>query len=202
MNRTVRFRLVCSVLSALLLVVGIRQLVEPVLTSMDPLLGTSQLSCTPCRIDTDPVRLLDRPLWKQGWQIEGVNQRIEQKLDEPRVQWLLIAATAAVALPLCLMFVSLGMAMRSFGRRGLASDAPRWLRLAALSALGWTLMVPVSRSLRAWALDSTISGVDSFRLPIDFYQLVTGVVIAGAALATVWALEEALIIQRDLDEYV
>lgn len=202
MSRAARFRVVCHFLSALLLITGLRQLVDPALTAVDPLLGTAQLSCSPCRVDLDPVRLLDRPLWKRAWQDSGIDERIQLKLVQPNVRRLLIGATAALAIPLCVMFVSLSIAVRRFARNGFASRATRWLRLSALSALIWTLMGPVSRSMRAWAMDSTISGAENFRVPIDFYHLISGALIAGMAWAAAWALQEAVEIQRDLDEYV
>jgi hypothetical protein len=141
-------------------------------------------------------------LRKWGWQTAGVEARISARVQERRVHGLLFASSLALALPRFLLFLSLAIAVRRFARRGFASNAAKWLRLSAWSALGWGLMGPVSRSFQALALDAVYTGTDRFRFPIDIFHVVTGVVIAGVVLATIWALEEAVEIQRDLAEYV
>jgi hypothetical protein len=54
----------------------------------------------------------------------------------------------------------------------------------------------------ALALDAVFTGADQFRLPVDFYHLARGLMIAGAALAAVWVLQEGAEHQDDLDRYV
>jgi hypothetical protein len=201
-DRARRFRLACNLLSILLLLIALRQLLEPALTAINPVLGTAEFSCSPCRIEQDPVRLLDAPLRKWGWQTPGVDARIIERVQTAKVHWLLTASALSVALPLFLLFLSLAIAVRRFAQRGFASNAANWLRLAGWSALAWGLMGPVSRSFQALALDAVFTGADRFRLPIDFFHVITGVVIAGIILAAIWALEEAVEIQRDLADYV
>lgn len=125
-----------------------------------------------------------------------------ERAREPRVHRLLFASPLALALPRFLLFLSLVVAVRRFARRGFASNAAKWLRVAGWSALAWALMGPVSRSFQALALDAVYTGADRFRLPVDLFHVLTGVVIAGVVFATVWALEEPVEIQRDLAEYV
>jgi hypothetical protein len=56
--------------------------------------------------------------------------------------------------------------------------------------------------MRASAFDVVITGVERFRLPIDFYDLIQGILIAGAALVAIWAVEEAMTIQSSAEEIV
>jgi hypothetical protein len=78
----------------------------------------------------------------------------------------------------------------------------KWLRLSAFSALLWALAGPVARSMKASAFDVVLTGVERFRLPVDFYSLIQGILIAGAALVALWAIEEALMIQSSAEDYV
>jgi hypothetical protein len=202
MSRAKRFQLACNTLALLMLLVGLRQLVDPVLALKNPLLSTAQLSCSPCSYETDPVRLLDVPLQKRAWQTEGAEERILERLKEPRVYWLVFASEAVRAIPLFLLFVGLAAGIRSFAAAGFSPAVMKWLRLSAFSALLWALAGPVARSMKASAFDVVLTGVEKFRLPVDFYSLIQGILIAGAALVALWAIEEALMIQSSAEDYV
>jgi hypothetical protein len=182
--------------------VGLRQLVDPVLAFADPLLATAQLNCSPCAYEIDPVRLLDRPLQKQAWQTEGIEQRIAQRLQEPHVPWLVFGSEAVRSIPLFLLFLGLAVGIRSFAAAGFSRTSMKWLRLSAVAAIVWAAAGPVSRSMRASAFDVVITGADKFRFPVDFYGLIQGILIAGAALVALWAIEEAVTIQSSEEEYV
>lgn len=202
MTRATRFRIVCNSLAVLMLLVGIRQLVDPALSLYDPLLGSAQLNCSPCRYDLDPVRLLDQPLQRDAWQTPGIDTRILGRLQLAEVRWLLFAAELVRSLPLFVFFVGLAGGIRSFARAGFTSLSLRWLRLAAAASLVWALAGPVSRSFRALALDAAITGMERFRLPVDFYDLLQGLMLSGAALVALWAVEEAIGIRSSLEDYV
>jgi hypothetical protein len=182
--------------------VGLRQLVDPVLAFADPLLATAQLNCSPCAYEIDPVRLLDRPLQKQAWQTEGIEQRIAQRLQEPHVPWLVFGSEAVRSIPLFLLFLGLAVGIRSFAAAGFSRTSMKWLRLSAVAAIVWAAAGPVSRSMRASAFDVVITGAEKFRFPVDFYGLTQGILIAGAALVALWAIEEAVTIQSSEEEYV
>jgi hypothetical protein len=202
MTKARRLRTVCNLLAAFLLIVALRQLVDPVLTAIDPLLGTAELNCSPCAYETDPIRLLDRPLRDEGWAAPDVAAKILERLESPRVRGLLLLSSIAAALPLSLAFVFLALALRSFVGSGFRSGAARWLRWTAGAAVLWAAMGPVSRGLGALALDAVFTGADQIRLPVDFYHLARGLMMAGAALAAVWVLQEGAEQQDDLEQYV
>jgi hypothetical protein len=202
MNRATRFRLVCNGLALLMLLVGTRQLVDPILALADPLLATAQLNCSPCAYDIDPVRLLDRPLQRQAWQLGGVEQRILERLQEPHVPWLVFGSEAVRSIPLSVLFLALALGIRGFAAAGFSPGSIRWFRVSAVTALVWTAAGPVSRSMRASAFDVVLTGAEKFRFPIDFYSLIQGILIAGAALVALWAVEEATALRSSAEDYV
>ena len=202
MARNNRLRRTCSVLAALLALVALRQLVDPVLIAIDPVLGTAELNCSPCRYETDPIRLLDPTIRDEAWRTPGVEARILERLEVARVRRLLLLAATMAALPLCLLFIFLALALRSFAKSGFRSGAERWLRLTAGAALLWAVTGPLSRGFGALALDAVFTGIDRFTVSVDLYHLARGVLIAGAALAVIWVLREGAEHQDDLDRYV
>ena len=202
MSRATRFKLVCNGLALLMLLVGLRQLVTPAASLSDPLLATARLNCSPCAYEKDPIRLLDPPLQKRGWRTPGVEQRILERLRMPGVHWLVAGSEAVRAVPLFLLFLGLAAGIRSFAAHGFTRRLVRWFRLSAAAAVLWSLSGPVSRSMRAWAFDPVLTGVERFRFPIDFYSLIQGMLIAGAALVALWAIEEAMAIRSDAEDFV
>jgi hypothetical protein len=186
----------------IMLLVGLRQLVDPLLVAADPLYGSAQMNCPPCTYQLDPVRLLDPPLQKRAWQTAGMEQRILQRLEVPHVPWLLFAAEAARSVPLFVLFLGLAAGIRGFAKAGFTRQSMLWFRLSAAAAFAWTLAGPISRSMRAAAFDKIFTGVDQFRLPVDFYDLIQGILISGAALVAIWAIEEAMAIRSNLEDYV
>jgi hypothetical protein len=182
--------------------VGLRQLVDPALILIDPRLGSAQLNCSPCEYQTDPVRLIDPLLQKRAWQTPGIEQRILDRLQLPHVPWLLFAAEAVRSIPLFFLFVGLALGIRSFAKTGFTSSSVRWFRLAAVASLVWALAGPVSRGFRASAFDAAVTGVEKFRFAVDLYDLLQGVMISGAALVALWAVEEAMTMRSNLEDYV
>jgi hypothetical protein len=202
MTRNKRFKTLCNVLALFLLIVALRQLVDPVLTAIDPVLGTAELNCSPCRYETDPVRLMDPTIRAEAWATPGLEARIVERLELPRVRLLLLLASATAYVPLCLVFLFLTLALRSFAESGFRSGAERWLKLTAGAALLWAVAGPLSRGFGTLALDAVLSGHDRFRIVLDMYHLARGLMIAGAALAVIWVLREGAEHQDDLDRYV
>jgi hypothetical protein len=97
------------------------------------------------------------------------------------------------------MFLSLALAFNSLARAGFNSVAVRWIRRAALSALLWTLAQPLAMSIRWTAMSPITHGRELGHIVFDGEALIVGTLIAGAAWVAVWAFEEALVMQRDLE---
>ena len=201
-RRARRFRLVCHGLAVLFLAIGLARLVTSVLPLVDPVLTTARIECDPCTIRTDPVLLLAPGMARQeGWRT-GAQERIVERVGRPDVRLMLFSAQALRAIPFFVMFLALALALRSFARSGFNAAAVRWLRRAALGAVGWTLAQPVSMSIRWTALSPITHGRDLTHVVFDGNELVVGMLIAGAVWVAVWVLEEAVVMKRDLEEYV
>jgi hypothetical protein len=183
--------------------VGAARLGSSLLPLIDPLLSTARLDCDPCRLRTDPVLLLDQTEARQkAWQTPGRERQIIEQISKPKVRLMLFVAQVVRALPFFVMFLALAMALRSFAQAGFNPAAVRWIRRAALGAIVWTLAEPVAMSIRWTALSPITHGRDSVHLVLGGNELILGTLIAGAAWVVGWALEEALGMQRDLEEYV
>lgn len=193
----------CSGLAALFLVIGVVRLAASALPLVDPLLTTAQYECNPCLVRTDPILLIESDSARQrAWRTPGTEERILERIARFDVKLMLFLAQAARGIPFFAMFLALAIAMRSFQRRGFNAAAVRWIRRGALAAVVWTLAQPVAMSLRWTALSPITHGRELRHIVFDGDALILGILIAGAAWVVAWALEEALVIQRDLEEYV
>lgn len=202
-SRARRFRLLCYALAAAFLTIGFIRLAASALPLIDPLLTTAQYECDPCGIRTDPVQLLEPEAARQkAWRTPGSAERIVERIRLPEVKLMLFAAQAVRAVPFFVLFLGLALALRSFARTGFGSTGVRWIRRAALGAVAWTLAQPVSMSIRWTAFSPVTHGRELRHIVIGSEELIVGILIAGAAWVVLWALEEALALQRDLEGYV
>lgn len=202
-KRATRFRLVCYSLAMLLLAIGIARLAASALPLVDPLLTTARYECNPCVIRTDPVLLLEPDTARvQAWRTPGTAERIVDRIARPEIKLMLALAHAARGIPFFVMFLGLALALRSLARAGFNAGAVRWIRRAALGAVVWTIAQPVSMSIRWTALSPITHGRELRHVVFGGDDLVLGILIAGAAWVAAWALEEALVMQRDLEGYV
>ena len=203
MKRETRFRILCHILSALLLVVALWQLVGPAVIVTDPMLVGSRVQCTPeCTVERDPVRLLTDEYWKLAWRTPNIDALIAQRLEQPAVQGLLIATALLRAIPLFLLFISLAIAVRGFAVRGVSRREVRWLRRAAFASILWTLAQPVSDSLQRRAMNAVVRGSEESSFLLDPERLLSGLLIAGVALVAIRIIEGALALRDDLEDYV
>jgi hypothetical protein len=202
-SRARRFRLVCYTLAATFLAIGGMRLATSALPLIDPLLVTAQFQCDPCEIRTDPVLLLEpEAARRKAWRTPGSEERIVERIRRTDIRLMLFAGQAVRAVPFFVLFLGLAMALRSLARSGFSLAGVRWIRRAALGAIGWTLAQPVSTSIRRTAFSPITHGQELNHIVVGSEQLIVGILIAGAAWVVVWALEEALAMQRDLEEYV
>src|SRR4051812_34631201 len=114
MTRVVRFRRVCSALAGVLMLAACWRLLDPFVTLWNPAWATAHVSCNPrCRVDADPVRLLDESLWKAAW-TQGAEPRVKARLQKPEVRWLLFAQRLTRNFPLFVLFFTVALAARRF----------------------------------------------------------------------------------------
>lgn len=202
-TRARRFRRVASVLVVLFLITGVLRLTAATVPLIDPRLGNITYECNPCVLQTDPVLLLEPESARQkARRTPGSEQRILERIRLPEVKLMLFIASAVRAIPFFVMFLGFAMALRSFARAGFNRGGVRWLRRSALAAIVWTVAQPVAMSIRQTAFSPITHGRELRHLVFDSSALILGILIAGAAWLTVWALEEAVTMQRELEEYV
>jgi hypothetical protein len=203
MKPTARFRLTCRLLAALFLLIGALQIPAAFVPLADPLLSGARFSCDPCRLDKDPVFLLEpEGKRREAWRTPGMANRIAAQAGQRRTRWMLFAAAAVRAVPFFIMFAALAAALRSLAASGFRPAAVRWLRRSAAGALAWTLAAPVAESIRWTAFAPVTGSAEVVHVVFSAGELLLGVLIAGAVWISMRALEGALALQRDLEDYV
>ena len=203
MARTTRFRLICQGLAAFFLLVAVTRLAVSFFPIVDPLLTLPAIGCEECSYQRDPVTLLEpQSARKRAWQTPGAAERIVQRLEEPKVRLMLVSAHLIRALPFFLVFGALAMALRSLAQKRFSSDAIRWLRRAAFASIVWALGHPIAQSVLWTAFSPITHGRELSHIVLDVSSVVWPVLLSGAVWVCVWALEEAMALQQDLEEYV
>jgi hypothetical protein len=203
-RRARRFRRLAKAFAALFLVVGVCHLALLPLPLIDARLSAAGIECgPPCALDRDPVRLLSpESARKRAWQSPGSEQLILDRLELPAIRWMLVAAKAALSIPVAFIFLAVAMALRSFANAGVSTRGVRWLRRAALAAVAWVIGQQASDSIRMTAFSPVTHGREMSHIVFDANALLVGCLIAAAAAITLWGLEQAIALQRDLEEYV
>jgi hypothetical protein len=203
MDRTRRFRIICNVLATLFVLVGAAHLATAFVPLADPLLSRAVISCDPCRIEKDPVFLIEPETRRRdAWRTPGMAERISRRAEQPTVRLMLFAAEAVRGVPFFVMFLALAMGLRSFGSSGFSAGAVRWLKRSAAAAIVWTLAQPLSQSIRWTAFAPVTDREGVVHIVFGGSALLWGVLIAGAVWISVRALEAALVLQQDLEDYV
>ena len=190
-------------MSLLFFAVGAGRLALGALPLFAPQLSTFTVRCDPCVFDADPVMLIEPESVRH--QIRDAPSRVAElnaHIAQPRVKILLGLSSMLTAIPFFVVFVGMAMALRHLAAVGFNASAIRWIRRAALAALVWTVAQPVSASIRWTALSEITHGRTLRHINLDFTSLVFGIIVSGAVWLLVWALEEALEMRRDLEEYV
>lgn len=202
MNRTKRFSTICHALAAMFLLIGITRLATAALPLIDPRLSTVSYECEPCALRTDPVLLLESSQRAKAWQTPGSAERIVERIRLPKVKLMLFVDHAVRAIPFFFLFLGLAMALRSFARMGFNHGGVLWLKRSALAAMVWALAQPVATSIRHAAFSPITLGREMRQVVLSGDSLIFGLLIGGAAWVTLWALDQALTMQRDLEGYV
>jgi len=200
---TSRFRTISWYLAGLLLLCACWRLITPVAALIDPLWSTARLSCTPaCSLTLDPVQLLDREERVQARTMAGVEQRISSGLEVAGVRAAIIGSRVLRALPEVFFFLALGFAARAFARSGIERRTLAWLRAAMWSALVWPVAGSVAHALNSWATMPMVAGQREVHVGVYPQDLISGLVVAACLRLMIWALEEALTLRADSDDYV
>ncbi len=205
MERAKRLRLVCGMMALVCLLVAAGRLIAAAAPAIDPQLATLSVHCNGlrCWTERNPVRLLAPEQGEALVRSPDGRARLATLLERPRPRLLIAAGSAVRAAPLFLMFLFLALAFRALGRgRGFDPSGIAWLRRAAAAALVAVFCQPVSDTLRATALSQITTGEHQLFIAFNGGPFLWGLLLAGAAWAAVWALEEARGVEAALAEIV
>jgi hypothetical protein len=199
-----RFRAMCRGLAALFLLAGSGRLLWSVVPLADPVLGAAALNCAPsCSVTADPVRMLESDRQRErAWRTPGMDRRLAVHAERLDVRLMVTGAKLTLAIPLFLLLGSLAAALRSLARHGLDAGAVRWLKRAALAAVGWSVAQPIASSLRLTAFSPITDGRRMIVASVNLTDMAGGLIAASAAWITVRLFEEALSQRRELEEIV
>jgi hypothetical protein len=131
-----------------------------------------------------------------------MEQRISSGLEVAEVRAAIIGSRVLRAAPEVFFFLALGFAAGGFARSGIERRALAWLRRAMWSAVIWPVTGSVAHALNSWATMPMVSGQREVHIGIYPQDLVVGLVVAASLRLIIWALEEALTLRADSDEYV
>ena len=202
-SRVARFQAISWYLMGLLLLCACWRLVTPVAALVNPLWSTARLSCTPaCVLALDPIQLLDREVRDQARTQPNIAQRIDDGLRRSGVRMVIAGARLLRALPEIFFFLALALAARGFARSGIEPRTLTWLRRAMWAALGWPMMSSVAHALNSWATMPMLTEKAEVHLGVYPQDLILGLVIAASLRLIIWALEEALALRADRNDYV
>ena len=157
-----------------------------------------------CVWNPQPTTLLDSEERMQVEKSPGARRTFEAYVSRPGVRLRLAGIEAIESIPFALLLLSVGLALRRLGGRGADAlgEALAWLRRASLAAIVWTLASPVYESLLETVLSPGTPSGAGLQISIYLADLATGLLLAIAAYAAIWAMEAGLRAQRDLENFV
>ncbi len=186
------------------LLVAVGRLAMGFVPLYDASLLTARVQCIDfrCALRTDDARLLPEVSGRIPDLSPARAAELARFLDRPGTKIALFAGEAVHAIPAFLLFISLAAVSRAFaGAQGYAPII-RWLRRAAAAALALVFAEPLSDSIRATALSPFARGGEQVSICFDAGPFLWGLLLAGAAWVSVWALDQARRTEAELAEIV
>ncbi|WP_294299318.1 hypothetical protein [uncultured Sphingomonas sp.] len=193
---------VCRIAGAIFLVFAAVTLVEPVVLSIWP---APTFGCAEgCHWKSRPIAMLDDDVQAEVEAAPGGEAKLAIYIDRSVVRAGIFGVSLIDSLPFAALLMGVGIALRRLGsaRGNRLGQALPWLRRASLAAILWAFAQPISQSLMASLLSPGAPEGEYWYFMVDFVDVGTGLMLAIAAYAAVWALEGGLKAQRDLDEFV
>lgn len=156
-----------------------------------------------CEVTEGPLDVLPSEVRSQVRRSAGATEAFEAYCRRPLVRAGGVGVMAVHLAPFALLLLSVGLALRRLGGGGdaLAKALP-WLRRASLAAIIWAVAAPLADSLQVMLLFPGTPAGAHWYLVADMQAIGTGLMLAVAAYAAVWALEAGWRAQRDLAEIV
>lgn len=197
-----RKRSVCRVAGAIFLLFAACTALQGVILSAWP--GPVFDCVDGCRWRSEPTRMLDDDEQAKVVVTPGADRAIAAHVARPIVRAGIFGVSMIEAAPFALLLAGVGLALLRLGGRGSdpIAEALPWLRRGSLAAIVWAVSQPVSQSLMASLMSPGTPSGPHWYIQVDLVDVATGLMLAIAAYAAIWALEAGLQAQRDLAEIV
>jgi hypothetical protein len=197
------FRRLCHLLAGgLLLLAGLR-LGLAFVPLFDPLFEVPVIGCNGCNLREDPVLLLEPETARRAaWRDPSAASQIVALVEQPRVRAGLALAQLIRALPFAVLLGALALAIRSLAGRGIAPATLRWLKRSALAGLVYALAQPIAQSVR-WTIFSPVTlGEARTHIVLEVGTIFWPLLLAGAAWVSALAMQQALALRTELEDFV
>ncbi|WP_097063904.1 hypothetical protein [Sphingomonas guangdongensis] len=156
-----------------------------------------------CEVTEGPIDVLPREIQTQVRSSPDALARFEAYRRRPLVRVGALGVAAVSLVPFAGLLFGVGLALRRLGGGGDAlGQALPWLRRASLAAIVWALSSPLAESLEVMLLYPGTPAGAHWHIVLDPKSIMTGLMLAVAAYAAVWAMEAGVQAQRDLAEIV
>ncbi|TCM04724.1 hypothetical protein [Sphingomonas sp. PP-CC-3G-468] len=157
-----------------------------------------------CFWNPQPLTLLDTNVRLEVEASPDTMRAFDAHVRRPDIRLALAGADAIDSVPFGFLLLCVGLALRQFGTQdvdALARGLP-WLRRASLAAIIWTVVSPLYDSVVETVLSPGTPSGAAVQISIYLSSLATGLLLAMAGYAAIWALEAGLRTQRDLENFV
>lgn len=157
-----------------------------------------------CVWNPKPTALLDRDVRMAVEESPATKRAFDAHISRPIVRLELAAADAIDSIPFGVLLLCIDVALRRLGAQdadALAQALP-WLRRASLAAIVWTVASPLYESTVETILSPGTPSGATVQISIYLADIASGLLLATAAYAAIWALEAGLRTQRDLEDFV
>lgn len=157
-----------------------------------------------CRPKPEPLDQLSPELQHIMVNVPKVEERMTAAMFDPFWWWRLFGIQILNMLPFAIVFFSVGMALWRFGNREERRDwsAIRWLQRATAAGVALAIAEPLAGFLRDAVFIGAVTDIDAFSYSVEFSEMITHLLFAGAAWAAIWALAAGLRARGDLAEIV
>jgi hypothetical protein len=156
-----------------------------------------------CEVTEGPVDVLPREVQAQLRSSPDALARFEAYRRRALVRVGALGVAVVSLVPFAALLLGVGLALRRLGGGGGAlRQALPWLRRASLAAILWAVSSPLAESLHVMLLYPGTPAGAHWHIVFDLQSILTGLMLAVAAYAAVWAMEAGVQAQHDLAEIV
>lgn len=209
MERAARLRRKCMTVVVICYLLALAGVADALIPFIAPSAWSPwRVSCvySLCEWRVDEVRMLPPAVQTADSERAEVIAYLQERTEIPRIRASLIAAELVRLIPEVLFLVSLALGFRRLGKgEVLGRQTIVWLRRAAAAALLFAVAQPVTVLAQWFILLSPLTGRNGDNMVTVYMpvaEALAGLILASAAWAIAFALEEGSRKQDELAAYV